>query len=510
MFRKGFQFCSLLLFLPIDFVAFVAVILADFLAFPLTFSPVKRLSSRKLSSDKTSIIILTWDGLPLLKDYLPSVIAAVEYDRQEHEILIVDNGSQDGTVEYLREHFPSIRVLSLDRNYGFSEGNNRGVRAALHDIVILLNNDMQVDPGFIRPLLAGFDDEKVFAVSCQVFFQDPSKRREETGNTRARWDRGFVDPYHDQAMEGDPDLHYWPVLWGGGGSCAFDRGKFLALGGFDGLFNPFYYEDTDLSYQAWKQGWKVLFAPGSVVIHRHRGTSQRKFGADFVQNITRKNQYLFIWKNITRLSWLLEHFLWLPFNQLRFMRQTGVRFELKALWRAFLQIPECLIKRINRRRVYQLSDPEVFERTSPMAPARATSIIDFRTGDCAHCLGVGWYDWEQTAQGGQRWTARHSIFFLSRAREEGILELEGNIPSLRQYRRPCLSIRLFCGNRLLGKYRTVRSGSFRFSVPLAPATPTGSVLKFELRLNASFSPARSGSGNDCRELGILITSIKLV
>src|SRR5512140_1828685 len=98
VFRKLFHFCSLLLFLPIDCVAFVTFILADLLTFPWASRLPRRLPRRKVCTDKASIIILSWDGLPLLKDYLSSVVAAVEYDGREHEILIVDNGSQDGTV----------------------------------------------------------------------------------------------------------------------------------------------------------------------------------------------------------------------------------------------------------------------------------------------------------------------------------------------------------------------------------------------------------------------------
>ena len=76
----------------------------------------------------------------------------------------------------------------------------------------------------------------------------------------------------------EPEIRQlYPCFYGGGGSCAFDRRKFLELGGFDEILKPFYLEDTDLGYMAWKRGWKVLYQPASVVYHEHRGTIGKTF-----------------------------------------------------------------------------------------------------------------------------------------------------------------------------------------------------------------------------------------
>src|SRR5438093_10242168 len=107
-------------------------------------------------SGLASIVILNWNGKELPERCVPSVLEAVRADGRDHEVLVVDNGSTDGSVQFLRENFPRVRLLSLPENLGFAEGNNAGVRAALHDIVVLVNNDMVVDPGFLRPLLEGF------------------------------------------------------------------------------------------------------------------------------------------------------------------------------------------------------------------------------------------------------------------------------------------------------------------------------------------------------------------
>ena len=94
---------------------------------------------------------------------------------------MVDNGSEDGSADFVRQHYPGVRLVALDRNLGFGGGSNAGFHAAQNDVVVLLNSDMRVDPGFLAPLLDGFTDEKVFAVSCQIFMSDAKKLRAGNG-----------------------------------------------------------------------------------------------------------------------------------------------------------------------------------------------------------------------------------------------------------------------------------------------------------------------------------------
>ena len=138
----------------------------------------------KVDAAAVSVVIPTWNGREHLECNLPYLVAALA-GNPEHEILVVDNGSTDGTLEILSRRFPKVRVLALETNLGFGGGSNAGFRAARHDIVVLLNNDMRVEADFLAPMLEGFRDPRVFAVSSQIFFTDPAKRREETGLTQA-------------------------------------------------------------------------------------------------------------------------------------------------------------------------------------------------------------------------------------------------------------------------------------------------------------------------------------
>jgi O-antigen biosynthesis protein len=360
----GPRLLVLLLFLPLDLLVAGIICVADLLYWPLSFLPARTKPLSKPDLSRVSIIVLNWEGRHLLQEFLPSVLEAVERDGGDHEVMVVDNGSRDGSGDFLRTHFPSVKVVALDNNRRFTGGNNAGVQAARHDVVIFLNNDMQVDRDFINPLLQGFREGDVFAVSCQVFFQDKTRRREETGNTKARWRLGFIDQYHGEVPDSGSGAGYSPIFWAGGGSCAFDRNKFLELGGLDTLYDPFYLEDVDLSYQAWKRGWKTLFAPASIVVHKHRGTNKLRFGDNFVDNTIRKNQYLFIWKNITDFGWILAHGMCLPIMQAQFLAQTSGQFEIRAFLRALRQFPEALVKRYRRRRQYSMTDAEIFRITS--------------------------------------------------------------------------------------------------------------------------------------------------
>ena len=142
-----------------------------------------------------SVVIPTWNGREHLARNLPHLLAALA-DVSECEILVMENGSDDGTTEFLAKHFPSLRVVELGSNLGFGRACNIGCSLARFDIVIMLNNDMRVEPGFVQPLLDGFRDSRVFSVTSQIYFESADKPREETGLTMGRWHRGRIHLQH--------------------------------------------------------------------------------------------------------------------------------------------------------------------------------------------------------------------------------------------------------------------------------------------------------------------------
>ena len=312
------------------------------------------------STAAATVVIPNWNGRDLLEKYLPSIVTALA-GNPSNEILVVDNGSSDGSAEFVRQMFPHVNLLPLDRNRGFGGGSNAGMRAAKNDIVVLLNSDMRVDAGFLAPLLAGFTDERVFAVSCQILFADAAKRREETGLTQGWWEEGGLRVRHriDNQI-----LDLYPCFYGGGGSCAFDRRKFLELGGFDPLLAPFYLEDTDLGYQAWKRGWKVLYQPQSVVYHEHRGTIGKRFTEAQIQAVLKKNFILFAWKNIHEWRRLGPHFFFTYAGALVsvIFGDSPRRASMTGLWRSLLQLPGAIGSRWRARTLADVTDTEAFRR----------------------------------------------------------------------------------------------------------------------------------------------------
>ncbi|HYP09154.1 MAG TPA: glycosyltransferase [Bryobacteraceae bacterium] len=342
------------------------LIAVSFMALGLTDALWKLAGRRRLPAetlpDRTSasVVIPNWNGRDLLEKYLPSVVTAMG-SNPANEVIVVDNASSDGSAAYVREHFPKVRVIELPRNLGFGGGSNTGIAAAKNDIVVLLNSDMRVEADFLQPLLDGFTDERVFAVSCQIFFSDPNKKREETGLTQAWWDSGRLRVRH---RADDAVTDAFPCFYAGGGSSAYDRRKFLELGGFDSLLHPFYLEDTDLGYMAWKRGWKVLYQPRSVVFHEHRGTIGKKFSQQYIDGILKKNFVLFCWKNIHEMRKLAMQFIasWADAIVSMAMGESPERANFAGLYRAAGQLPQAVAARWRARSLAAVNDTEAFRR----------------------------------------------------------------------------------------------------------------------------------------------------
>ena len=252
-----------------------------------------------------SVVIPNFKKLPLI-NHLPAALKACP----TAEIIVVDDASPDDTVSYLKKHFPKVKVVVNQQNERFAVSCNNGFKAAKGDIVVLLNSDVAPKPDFLPPLLKHFDNDRVFAVSC-LEIQKHDSKEEFSGRNKCEFKRGFL--IHSAAAIGNLKSAV-DNCWATGGSSAFDRKKYLQVGGMDKLYKPAYWEDIDLSWNAReKYGWKILFEPRSQVYHNHETTNVSVFGLRKMETMASRNQWLFVWKNSRGLKFL-QHFLWLPYH----------------------------------------------------------------------------------------------------------------------------------------------------------------------------------------------------
>ena len=233
---------------------------------------------------KIAIVILNWNGQPLLEKYLPSVL---QYS-QGAEIYVVDNASSDGSVTFIKEHHPSIKIVQNKENGGFAKGYNDGLKFIDADIFCLLNSDIEVTPDWITPILEIFKaQEKVAIVQPKIL---DLKRKEFFEYAGAAG--GFLDqlgyPFCRgrifQALEKDTGQYdddreiFWAT-----GACMFIRKEvFQELGGFDEDYFA-HQEEVDLCWGARNIGYKVYYSSKSHVFH---------LGGSTLSNMNPKKTYL--------------------------------------------------------------------------------------------------------------------------------------------------------------------------------------------------------------------------
>ena len=255
-----------------------------------------------------SIVIPTYNGKELLKKYLPSVVAACKrYSLKNTEIIIVDDASKDETVKYLKSNFPRIKVIEHSTNQGFSCTSNDGIFAAKYRVVVLLNSDVHVSEDFFKFLPGHFKNPEIFAVRPGLK-SGMNEGGDDLENPRigGKFKNGFFDvPLIKK--NGNRD-----AFFAGGGASAFDKEKFEKLGGFDEIFSPFYYEDVDLSYRAWKRGWRIVYEPKSQAYHQSGATVGKTAKPLRVQAIAERNRYFLVWKNISDSGLLFQHIIFIP------------------------------------------------------------------------------------------------------------------------------------------------------------------------------------------------------
>lgn len=334
----------------------IAVLFTDLLCLPLVLLLRRARTDTPPASRDASIVVLNWNGLHFLRELMPSLRIAVQRCPGDHEVIVVDNGSDDGSAAWLAAEHSWAKVVQLPENRFFIRGNAAGAAVATRDILVFLNNDMRVEPDFLVELLRPFGSPDLFAVTARIEMQG---HRSETGVPRCFVKHGELRFVQLPGTAGEPV----PVLWAGGGSSAFDRHKHDTIGGFEALYEPCYVEDVSLSYQAWKRGWRCVYAHDSVVHHAHRGTSERVFGRAQVERLDWRNRELFFVRSITDPRLLLTHSIMLPWNLRKRALQRGVSIGdgVRALLAAVPRLPRALWQRQRSRAHYRRADRTVLD-----------------------------------------------------------------------------------------------------------------------------------------------------
>jgi len=219
-----------------------------------------------------SIVIPTFNGLDHLDACLGS-LSQLEYPRSQYRVIVVDNGSTDGSPKWVAEHHPEVRVTELGRNLGFAAACNRGARDSEADVVAFLNNDMRVEGSWLRELVGPLGSQSDVVATGGKILSWNGKAIDFVRGTTNFYGHGF-QPLHGRPAEDDVGQEPRPALFACGGSMAVRKDLFLSLGGFDEDYFAFF-EDVDFGWRAWVSGHRVLLVPTALTYHRGHATGAR-------------------------------------------------------------------------------------------------------------------------------------------------------------------------------------------------------------------------------------------
>lgn len=280
-----------------------------------------------------SIIVVNLNGKAHLETLFAS-IAEQSFEPERYEVILVDNGSTDGSLEYIEHAFPATLILRNEKNEGFARPNNQAAALAQGKYLALVNNDMKLEPSWLERMVKCLEtsDLELTCVSSKIVNWDGSQI-DFIGGTLAFNGMGFQPGF--QAPIDSPEAKNYPdeLLFACGGAMLIEREVYLDAGGFDEDFFA-YFEDVDLGWRLWVLGYRIGFCPEAVAYHRHNGTSGR-FGFHRKLVLFERNSLYALIKNYddVSLSRLLPSTLLLGFKRM------AVRSAIDRADFAFAQTP---------------------------------------------------------------------------------------------------------------------------------------------------------------------------
>jgi GT2 family glycosyltransferase/glycosyltransferase involved in cell wall biosynthesis len=243
-----------------------------------------------------SFLIVNYNGKEHLKECF-NTLNKLNYPKEKIEIIMVDNGSEDNSVEFVRNKYKNIKIIQNSMNEGFAKPNNDAAKIATGDYLAMINNDMKLDSNWINDMLESLNncDDDYVCVGSKILNWDGSKL-DFAGGSINFYGHGYQEDFGIDIDEADKKHNKdKDMLFACGGSMIIDRKVFLEVGGFDEDYFA-YFEDVDLGWRLWTLGYKVRYCSKSICYHKHNGTS-KKMNRNRVMRMYNRNSLFTIYKN---------------------------------------------------------------------------------------------------------------------------------------------------------------------------------------------------------------------
>ena len=267
--------------------------------------------NRADKTDKVTVVIPNWNGMAFLEDCLSSLRRQTMKD---FRTIVIDNGSDDGSVDYIREHFPEVCIRAFHRNNGFCKAVNEGIHLAKSPYVILLNNDTVCDERFVEKLYEAVDGrEEVFSAASRMMQMDKPDLIDDAGDYYCALGWAFAD---GRGLPGSKRMKRRQVFAACAGAAIYRRDLLCGLRGFDERHFA-YLEDIDIGWRALRAGYVNIYEPDAVVRHAGSASTGSAYNP-FKTKLAAANSVYIIRKNMPAWQILLN----LPFLAAGFMIKT--------------------------------------------------------------------------------------------------------------------------------------------------------------------------------------------
>ncbi|WP_025143374.1 glycosyltransferase family 2 protein [Pedobacter jeongneungensis] len=236
-----------------------------------------------------SIVIPNYNGRHLLEKYLPSVFLAAENANTEFEVIVIDDGSKDDSISFIKENYQQVKLLINDKNRGFSYTCNHGIEAAKYELILLLNSDVKLTPDYFEHQWKYFDQPDTFGVMARIMSFDESRIEDAARFLYYGGCRIKANKFYYSENPEDENVY---TAYLSGANALVDARKLKELGGFDEIYSPFSSEDFDLSLRAWQLGWKCYYEHRAFCFHHVSGSTKTQIKSNFIKKIYYRNRYI--------------------------------------------------------------------------------------------------------------------------------------------------------------------------------------------------------------------------